>query len=318
MCPFKVLTYNIWFDRDTLAYRLPSLLSELRGAGADVMCLQEITTPTLDVICNAFADEYDVSPAPDPKVLKYQSYYFTIMLVRKRYAAEFTRVRMPTAMERNLLWADVVINTPSQPELRIRVCTVHLESKNYPLKRAEQLATACPLLMPGQSTFRNSSDQTVDVAFLCGDFNFCSYRNAGFPEPANDAERMHLENHVLQRVVPQLVDCWPSLHPDQRGYTLTSLRDDLEPAKRFDRILVSQHTQFVLSEITLIGTDQIVIPPLDVVSDESVASNASTEVSDNSFDSEDDLPEPPPYQPRRPTCLFPSDHFGLVSSFYLL
>jgi endonuclease/exonuclease/phosphatase family metal-dependent hydrolase len=346
----KVLTYNIWFDRRTLDDRLPTLISEMRRASADVICLQEVIDPSFEAIRTAFDSEYDISPKPDPKMLGYISSYYTIMLVKKGLSATFKFHPLPSSMERYLLWADFAVATPTQPRLNVRVCNVHLESMNSASNRAEQLATASLFLQPGQSLHADTSP--IHVAVLCGDFNFCSYRNYLKPLPTNDAERALLENNVLSKTVPQLQDCWSLLYPNKKGYTFDSTNNDacirsdgLTEQMRYDRVLVSPNTHFAAFEMSLIGTractdrfhDVSNVPgrpsrpahraaglKLDHNSDDesSIVSESTTgktvlQVSvpeDAEFVSDDERAKTPK---KRRLSLFPSDHFGLVCLFHI-
>ena len=78
-----------------------------------------------------------------------------------------------------------------------------LESlSNHPL-REKQLAVAAAVMKKANT-------------ILCGDFNFDSDRNFSGIGP--------LENDSLKKILPHHVDVWPTLHGNDKGYTLTPKR----------------------------------------------------------------------------------------------
>jgi hypothetical protein len=81
------------------------------------------------------------------------------------------------------------------------VATAHLESLDMSHFRRTQLILASELLAK------------FDHAFFMGDFNFDATTNF------NDPNEPVLENNNIRYYMPQFVDTWQNLHPDQLGAT---------------------------------------------------------------------------------------------------
>lgn len=344
---FKVLTYNIWFDREHMIARTATIVQLLQTCDADFVCLQECTHQSHTLIAQsaALAAQYDVSPPPD--FAQQPGYYYTLILARKSLGAAFWRARVPTFMERDLLFADVSMTSTSDgaTPIRVRVCTSHFESLNSRDLRAQQLARAAEHLKLGGGS---GGDGAVDFAVLCGDFNFCSDRDFRQPVPTTDAEAALLENVILRKTLPHLSDMWPALTADagDRGYTFDSQRNDVIRAHermRYDRILAGG-AHFVGTQIALVGTepcadlfydDRVVRVParpsksradgddqhsavVATAADAKVARTSQTATvssgdnNDAAADAADGCGTPPPRPPRR---VFPSDHFGVLCTF---
>jgi tyrosyl-DNA phosphodiesterase 2 len=119
-----------------------------------------------------------------------------------------------------------------------------------------------------------------DTAILVGDFNFDSTRN--FNEGGDYLGYIcalviltRLENEVLVEILPQYVDTWPLLHPNDKGYTYDSEVNSVikhYEQMRYDRVMIRSKT-WVPTHISLLGNQPI------------------------------------------KTNLFPSDHFGLCATF---
>ena len=108
--------------------------------------------------------------------------YGVLMLVKRQLQPQFKLVDIPSRMGRKLLTAAVTLPslTADAPALQACFATVHLESLSNADLRRSQLAVAERTL----SQFHQ--------AVLCGDFNFCSYKNYHPWGP--------LENNVLSEV----------------------------------------------------------------------------------------------------------------------
>ena len=108
------------------------------------------------------------------------------------------------------------------------VGTVHLESLDTERTRAAQLRQI-------------SAVEGLDV--LCGDFNFDEVSTWGeWRQPSRKRPASALENNVLARALPDFVDAWAAVFPNNRGFTFDGatnpwVRDSGE-RMRYDRVMV--------------------------------------------------------------------------------
>eukprot|EP01129_Flabellula_baltica_P007272 TRINITY_DN2810_c0_g1_i2.p1 TRINITY_DN2810_c0_g1~~TRINITY_DN2810_c0_g1_i2.p1 ORF type:complete len:113 (-),score=16.83 TRINITY_DN2810_c0_g1_i2:34-372(-) len=78
-----------------------------------------------------------------------------------------------------------------------------------------------------------------------------------------------LENDVLQRVIPEYIDIWPHLHPDEPGFTFDSLNNRMlqqYEEMRYDRMMLKSN-RWEPTLIELIGTEPILEDPIVYPSD---------------------------------------------------
>lgn len=254
---FSILTYNIWFNggfgepkgpSDTLTQsqndfvtRMHHIVKILVDSDADVICLQEVT-PWSELIFRsnkALASKYYFSR-------NHIRRYGVLMLSCKAITKSEDAInvhKLTTRMGRDLLSVEVDLPGPAT-ENKILVCTAHFESLSAADLRRRQLMEAAEVM--NHSKFSQS--------ILCGDFNFCSYRNFNFREKK-------LENDVLREVLSDHIDVWPRIHGVEKGYTFDSKRNNnlrkLEQF-RYDRILCNlDPSHLEPSAISLIGTSAI-------------------------------------------------------------
>ena len=252
---FRVLTYNIWFDRQHMAERMPSVLAILEESNADFLCLQEVTDASMKLVQSAAfvtaADGYDVSP-----LSRHSEGYFTLLLARKKLHAVFTRSRIPTRMGRDLCTASVQVAAEDGARAaQLLVSTSHFESLSSRDIREQQLGVAAEQLRPRA----DAADATSHYAILCGDFNFCSERDFGKAAPTTAEQMAALENNVLARQLPSFIDCWPHVKPDDHGYTFDSTRNDIIvkfERMRYDRILAAG-SRYRPAHVELVGTQPV-------------------------------------------------------------
>ena len=152
--------------------------------------------------------------------------YDIVMLARLPMRA-VTSIELPTLMGRRLLVAELACG--------LAVGSVHLESmKTSTALRVEQLELIQPALT------------ALGDAVFVGDMNF---------SPDDAAETSALD--------PAFLDVWPTLHPDEPGYTADSavnhMRFMLKPSKsqkRIDRVFLHS-TRWRASHIELVGAEPI-------------------------------------------------------------
>ena len=299
----RVVTYNVWFfggfqkppvfDKKNLIggksekelammklsnintydfeERMNAVIQECLKCDADVVCLQEMTHWSKEIFekHKALASNYEFS-------FDIQGRYGIGMLVRKGIRVEkFQVTNMRSYMGRNLLHCVVMKNSK-----RIHIATAHFESLSNAKLRREQLKTANEVASSYKKPWIPSILSSVkgcSASILCGDFNFCSYRNYSGTGP--------LENLVLKEVTPEFVDLWPALKrekkskkesdvddgfstPDKKkqreelGYTFdskTNTNIKKFERMRYDRIMLRTFCgdDVVAESIELIGTDEI-------------------------------------------------------------
>eukprot|EP00600_Ochromonadales_sp_CCMP1393_P012577 CAMPEP_0175011672 /NCGR_PEP_ID=MMETSP0005-20121125/8829_1 /TAXON_ID=420556 /ORGANISM="Ochromonas sp., Strain CCMP1393" /LENGTH=310 /DNA_ID=CAMNT_0016267715 /DNA_START=28 /DNA_END=960 /DNA_ORIENTATION=+ len=279
----SVITWNVWFDSLARNDRYDYILNTCQTLSPDVICFQEVTPYFIDILRKhplvemySSSDEQLTGDTIRP--------YGVLTLCRTVLGTvRYKFVDFPTDMNRKLLVAEL----SSLKGGVIGIGNVHLESLNSQSKRAKQL----------QISF--SSLKQYNAAILCGDFNFCSYRNYAGSDP--------LENDSLGAIMPNYLDVWPTVRePTDMGYTFDTvangmLQEHRHEQMRYDRIMLrapatSDNSLKPLS-IHLIGTQSI---------DGSSESGGTTAVGDNTNNGFT-TPE------KKATPIFASDHFGLHS-----
>ena len=157
---------------------------------------------------------------------------------------KFVWTEMPTHMGRSIL--SVKVRPPSLQKRAVHVSTAHFESLSSATVREQQLKVYA----------RMAAKEAEGPSILCGDFNFCSYRNYG-------DDGGPLENSVLARVLPDYTDVWADMKSgNDPGYTFDSERNSnirQEEQMRYDRILFRENSQRpgYAASVELIGTQKI-------------------------------------------------------------
>ena len=198
---FSVLTLNVWFGSLEFDRRMAGIVDLLVEKRADFVCLQEVTPRAAEMFKKdaRLKEMYDVNKHSVGR-------YGVLLLVQKHWHAKFHENEFPTNMGRVLLSATVETKLKGQQETKeMVVSTVHLESLNNHPIREEQMGIA------------NKAQLDFENAILCGDFNFCSYRNFDESKPV-------LENDSLKKKLPGYLDLWSLLHDSskEKGYTFDS------------------------------------------------------------------------------------------------
>jgi endonuclease/exonuclease/phosphatase family metal-dependent hydrolase len=277
---FSLLTWNVWFGQYEFTRRSDHILSFIDKQDVDVVCLQEATHDLLSILKKhpSLLSKYDISDS-DLSGSTIPG-YGVLMMTKKALRVKYRLTEFPTQMDRTLLSAELTVKTVSSPNQDSTFCvgTVHLESLNYPKLRQRQLQIASRTL------------RRFDDVAICGDFNFCSYRNF---RPGTT-----LENTAMTSTLHEYVDVWPSLVPlppeakevtsydncsveagMALGFTFDSARNPMIrklERMRYDRIMFKSTG----GRWVPVGIELVVTQPIDGQSD-----------------------------------LLPSDHFGLLAHF---
>ncbi|MDJ0841481.1 MAG: endonuclease/exonuclease/phosphatase family protein [Acidobacteriota bacterium] len=228
-------TFNAWFGNYYLEERAAALLDLLLELKPDIVGLQEVTDPLLEIIRNdpRIRKQYYLS---DKHGLSYDR-YGTLLMSRSPFQV-LTQYELPSLMDRRLLVGELTINGEV-----LAVATVHLESTRPTGSfRQQQLGHIFSIL------------DRYDHAILMGDFNF---------DPA-DPEQASLNDRY--------VDIWPFLYPDDPGFTentdINSMRFRLKGKPkhvRYDRILIrSGRNRWRPRDMKILGTEPLMTGPEEV------------------------------------------------------
>ena len=205
---FNVLCDRYEQERIQTAQRLPAIVEHLRRCDADIIALQEVTLPLLEVLLEQdWVHSYAISESPEGQTLKP---YGLLLLSR----LPFTLVEHQYSAHKRVLVGTWQINGRS-----LHLAVVHLTSNrahNAYDVRAHQRSVLLEYLktLPGDG-------------FIVGDFN-----------SRGDEQEEELSQSGF-------IDVWTLLHPDDAGYTFDPERNPLAAlmslsgeAARFDRILL--------------------------------------------------------------------------------
>lgn len=234
-----VTTYNIWNDSKHAEDRYRAIAQLLSRRRPDVMVFQEVTPAALDILT---AQDWVRETYARAAVVGDDTGGYGLLVLSRLPLRGVTYTRLPTRQSRGFLQAEVALNGS-----RTVVCCIHLDSgKSSARLRGWQLRRIFRALTP------------LENAVVMGDFNM------------RDTENRRIDTAYL--------DVWPSLRPNDDGYTedtsINHMRYDMKDKHRqvrFDRVLL-KGPRWVPTAIELFGTE-----PID-----------------------DDLPR-----------VFPSDHFGV-------
>jgi len=273
-----LVTYNVWFDKESFKIRNKEIFRLFKERGADVICLQEVNQRFTSMLLQEdWITDYHLSDVDQSVIGAYGT-----IIISKHPFTSVERVSFPSNMNRDLLVATYQVNGAPL------VCaTVHLESLDSKKTRREQLEISHQFL-------KSSSN-----ALLVGDFNFDSDINYSQLQarrqmppavmkdptvPYPSAGSTPLENSSFLEIFDAAEgwrDLWPVLHDTEKGYTFDTEKNQMLwgfEQMRYDRIVFrSAEKKWVAKRLDMLGTTPI--------------EGILTEEGD------------------RP--LFPSDHFGL-------
>ena len=189
----SLLCWNIWFEEFEFEIRYRHIFSLIESNNYDIICFQEVTPPLIAMIREqGWLTRYDCSDhhLDGRSVLPYG----VMTLCKRNLSARFSEIPFPTNMYRKLLLTEICCGDGQS----FCIGNVHLESLDNPSLRQQQLAIC-----------KQNLDQ-FDTSVLCGDFNFCSYRNF---ERAGKKLNVPLENDSMKVTMPNYIDVWPLLVP---------------------------------------------------------------------------------------------------------
>ena len=183
MSRLSLLTWNVWFEPMQLAARGRESLRIAELMRPDIICLQEVTEAFLEPLRESswIHSEYLCSDSDFRGGTL--GAYGVLMLCKRSLCPSFHWHHLPSNMGRSLLVSKCTMENGRE----VCVGTVHLESLDNQTTREKQLRV-CEGVLPAGSSI------------LCGDFNFCSFRNYIVSSP--------LHNECLSEILPNFVDVW--------------------------------------------------------------------------------------------------------------
>jgi tyrosyl-DNA phosphodiesterase 2 len=219
-----VATFNIWFDSHHAEQRYLATAEILRQLAPDVVALQEVTPAALDVFLSR---QWVRDEYLHTSVVGGEAGNYGMLMLSRIPLARITYSRLPTRQSRGFLEAELAVGGGRQV-----VCCLHLDSgKSSARLRGWQLRRVFRALTSAES------------AVLLGDFNM------------RDAED--------KRITAPYCDVWPTLRPDDAGYTedtsINLMRLDAKNKTRqvrFDRVLLKGN-HWRPASIELLGTKPI-------------------------------------------------------------
>lgn len=217
-------TFNVWNDPKHAEERYLAIAQLLSRRAPDIMVFQEITQAALDVL---LAQQWIRDGYSLAAVVGGDAGDYGMLMLSRLPVSRVTYTRLPTRQSRGFLQAELQLNR-SRPV----VCCVHLDSgKSSSRLRGWQLRRVFRAL------------KGAEDAVVLGDFNMRD------PEDS--------------RIVAPYCDVWPTLRPDEDGFTentsINLMRYDMKDKHRhvrFDRVLL-KGCRWTASEIELLGTEPI-------------------------------------------------------------
>jgi len=245
---------NVWFEQKEMNARFEYITRMFEKYKPDVICLQEVIPSYIKI---ALKDDY------------VRKNYFVIQNDPTRWRGYDTYILstipfrlevydFETLMSRNLKVVILEVNNEM-----IHCGNVHLESMAHPDIRKKQLIS-CNEMLDSQST-----------SLLIGDFNIGADKNYSLIEKRRDLVEKgedpysinhsdlneELENDVIKLVMPNFIDVWEEIHPNENGFTYDTFNNKMLENKgyqemRYDRIFIKTNN-WTVSSIEIIGTEQI-------------------------------------------------------------
>lgn len=273
---FRLLSWNIDMDTPPIATRARALLRFIRAERPDIVCLQEVTEPTYEIIHRALCtppkaqdeDQCDTTQAEVcydmhvPQEWPNELPYYSLMLTKQGALKQTSMTAERFAgsrMQRGFVRVDGTLTTAGGGG--VAVTTAHLESlQQGSVQRKEQMAQILEEL-------RGAVDNG-DVAVFAGDTNLreaeVSARLVQKTAPKKDGETGTVKR---RKVEPKFQDAWilGGSQPDEK-YTWDMSQNDnhedfreFKPKTRYDRcfVLAPKDVQLRVERFKLLGKNRL-------------------------------------------------------------
>jgi endonuclease/exonuclease/phosphatase family metal-dependent hydrolase len=138
----SVATYNVWFDDFEFKKRVLSILNIVSNLSCDIICFQEVTQDFIEILNKSILfNDYNSSDINESGVDRNSSTclsdsYGVLTLCKKIFNPNFIYYSLPTDMDRKLLVCEININNELE---KVAIGNVHLESLNSHKLRMRQL-----------------------------------------------------------------------------------------------------------------------------------------------------------------------------------
>lgn len=283
----SIITYNIWFSSHRQKERTDALVQILREKKADVICLQEVTSSSMDII-NKYEFIRENYICTDIECTTMQG-YGVVLFISKQIINDSSFVNiyfrnLPSSFCRRVVFCDLHYTQDNGKDKILRISSVHLESSKGAHKiRADQLKIIFSMIknekdvrlydvVKANDNVIKSSNSNIQ-SFFVGDFNF-DYDWLK-KQPNNSCGELD----VIE--MAGFSDSWKVLHGDDPGFTMPSSNG--RPPRRIDYVLYNS-SLFYPEILSILGTD-------DISQNECEICNSNERVCS------------------------PSDHFGIYSFF---
>lgn len=222
LASLSFITYNVWFAEQDQIQRAKALVELMIQYSPDVICLQEVTKPFLNVLLESsfFQENYCCSDSSGYKsITPYGVVIFTKLDLN---ILNFYVYPMASNMGRNAVAMELSVNNS-----KLILVSSHLESLDNPEFRKIQLVdTIYPIL----------SNEEFKYAVFMGDTNFDTFSD-------------EFENNIASSAFK---DAWKTLRPSAtKSESYTMVDEELV----IDRVLFSENIQ--AKELVRIGCSPI-------------------------------------------------------------
>jgi len=224
-----ILNYNIWFDTTTRSHRIKALINIIKLYNPDVICLQEVTQYTYDILYESFCNSYNMFPN---KIENYDCLILSKFKIIEYHNQKFNN----TSMDRKLHHIVIEHNNTN-----IIIATTHFESefkyKNF--NKIDQYHEAQYLL--------NKLTKLTPYVIFCSDTNILSHEECDFFK--NDKKWL---------------DSWSTCGSDKNiEYTYDTINNTNLKFKCSDKTIQSRIDRIIYHNHNLIPSDYRLIKKID-------------------------------------------------------
>lgn len=354
----SLVTYNVWFDDYEFEKRVLSILNIVSNLSCDIICFQEVTQKFIEILNKSILfDDYNSSDIKGEDYMfgniLYKNRnsstcssdsYGVLTLCKKKFHPSFIYHILPTDMDRKLLVCEININNDIE---KIAVGNVHLESLNSHKLRMRQLKQCNEIL--------NSYNNSIIMGdFNCCSYrnfsgigklenddiqnNLINYQDLWLELKDSNIEKGFTYDTVLNTMLSHKFE---QMRYDRIFYKSSSLNisssvfsksnQKLQIQPLYIEIIGNKKLNNDLNIDSIESSSSISSPinsglltPIKTPVKQSIdIDKHNLSVSSNILPEQSGFNTPPSIKYIKKTSilerdLFPSDHFGLLSSFQLI